>query len=206
MNNSEMSTPDVPYWKATGFLTRNKLRTELLASSKSFCFNETCWNPKPSLLANEDISLNSWVHMFGLNAHKSPNIVNSALVVSGHCYAWHIWVLFLHTVKCHNFFFSFFPLSILVESCIVFQGPVSETSKKPETELNWNEWRLDSGLGLFRVRDRAVSVFLIFLNLRKPPKNQLRPVKTETGLSTGFNIKHIYNRHILINVSFIFSP
>ena len=88
---------------------------------------------------------------------------------------------------------------------LVFQGPVSKPGKKTgdRTRLNWiktGPWSRSlqgprqSGLGLFDI-----------LKLRKPPKNRSRPVETKTGLSTGFNIKRMYNRRILLNFSFILS-
>ena len=88
----------------------------------------------------------------------------------------------------------------------MFQGLVSKTGKKTGDRTGLNRIRTgpwsrslqglrQSGLGLFDI-----------LKLRKPPKNQSRPVKTKTGLSTGFNIKRMYNRRILLNFSFILSP
>ena len=83
----------------------------------------------------------------------------------------------------------------------MFQGPVSKTGDQTGlNQINTGprsrslQGPRQSGLGLFDI-----------LKLRKPPKNWSRPVKTKTSLSTGFNIKRIYNRRTLLNFSFILS-
>ena len=73
------------------------------------------------------------------------------------------------------------------------------------SEIFWNWIKTGpQSQSLRGLRQSSLGLFDI-LKLRKPLKNWSRPVKTETGLSTGFNIKRMYIRHIILNFSFILS-